>query len=102
MDVLINRLYEELRQTEQELVASLQIGPKDQRLAEIFQAELADIHAALKKVECGDYGKCEITGEMLPENILKSVPTIKSVNDCQSLARYYRKPFYLFRGLSFC
>ncbi|HYK73490.1 MAG TPA: hypothetical protein VEV44_10310, partial [Pseudoneobacillus sp.] len=54
--------------------------------------ELRDIEIALKKLECGDYGKCEISGELIPFDLLTSVPIAQSLDDFDKMKTYLRKP----------
>jgi RNA polymerase-binding transcription factor DksA len=94
MNALHEMLYEELRQTEQEVMQSLQKKDRNHRLKSILQEELEDIQLAIKKVKNGKYGLCELSGELLPEELLKIVPTIKSVQDFGNFKTFCRKPLY--------
>jgi RNA polymerase-binding transcription factor DksA len=85
-------LFEELRQFELEIVQSLQKKKWNSQLKTILEAELADIRLALNKVENGKFGLCELSGEFIPENLLKLIPTIKSVKDVNVMDTFYRKP----------
>lgn len=95
MNALQEMILEELRQTEQETVKSLQAKDRHDRLKPILEAELNDIRSALEKMKNGNFGMCEISGELIPENCLKVIPTIKTVNDFPKLNRFYRKPIHL-------
>jgi RNA polymerase-binding transcription factor DksA len=94
MDALHEMLYEELRQTEQEVLQSLQKKDRNHRLKSILEEELEDIQSALKKVKNGNFGVCEFSGELIPEELLRIVPTIKSVDDLGNFKGFYRKPLY--------
>ncbi|MDP4105519.1 MAG: TraR/DksA C4-type zinc finger protein [Bacillota bacterium] len=94
MDALHEMLYEELRQTEQEVLQSLQKKDANHRLKSILEAELDDIQSAIKKVNNGSYGLCEFSGDLIPEELLKIVPTIKSIEDLGNFKTFYRKPLY--------
>jgi RNA polymerase-binding transcription factor DksA len=94
MDAMHEMLYEELRQSEQEVLHSLEKKNHDQQLTLIFEEELADIRSAIDKVKNGNFGLCEISGELIPGELLKLVPTLKSLNDFSNLEIYYRKPLH--------
>jgi RNA polymerase-binding transcription factor DksA len=94
MNALYERLYMELRLTELEIKESLQKRQEKDWLSSILMDELADIAGTMRKIEKGKYGKSEISGELLPEKLLKTIPTLKSLNDLQCLNSYYRKPLH--------
>ena len=52
-------------------------------MLEQHQAELADIENALKRLEQGDYGKCEACGEEIPEERLEARPAARFCLDDQ-------------------
>ena len=56
-----------------------------------IEGELDDIETALKKLESGTYGTCEISGELIPEHLLSMVPTLKSIEDCKMMSYFFRK-----------
>ncbi len=85
-------LLEELRQSEEEILQSLQKIDSNIQIKGILEDELADIRLALQKAANGNYGLCEISGEMIPADLLKLIPTIKTVNDVSNLESFYRKP----------
>lgn len=87
-------LYEELRQSEKEILQALQTKDRHKGLQAIFEEELADVQAAIKKVETGNFGFCEISGEIIPENLMKLIPTLKSVNDISNLESFYKKTIH--------
>ena len=91
MNALFERLYLELRQSEQEIKESLRKRQERDWLKSILEDELADIVSTISKIEKGKYGHCEISGELIPDKILKTVPTLKSINDFRSLNSFYRK-----------
>ncbi len=94
MDAMHEMLYEELRQSEQEVLHSLEKKNHDQQLTLIFEEELADIRSAIDKVKNGNFGLCEISGDLIPDELLILVPTLKSVDDFSNLEIYYRKPLH--------
>lgn len=85
-------LYVELRQAEQEIMASLKQGKKEIWLKDTLEEELADIRSALRKVETGNFGRCEISGELFPSDLLLIMPTVRSKKDIQKMSLFYRKP----------
>ncbi len=92
MNALQEQLFWELRKSQVELVRSLKNKQQDDWLIPILQDELADISSAIYKIEHGNFGQCEMSGEPLPEYLLKIMPTIKSSKDSDDLENYYRKP----------
>jgi RNA polymerase-binding transcription factor DksA len=92
MDNVQQQLFLELRQTQVEILYSLKNKRKEEWLTSILEAELADIALAIEKLENGSYGQCEISGELLPNDLLKNMPTIKSARDTENLDFFYRKP----------
>ncbi|MFG6149674.1 TraR/DksA C4-type zinc finger protein [Halobacillus sp. B23F22_1] len=57
---------------------------KDMALLDHAEQELEDIHAALQKIEQGTYGVCEVSGEKIPEERLKALPTAKTKKEFAS------------------
>lgn len=94
MEALHEMLYEELRQSEQEILQSLKRKDRNHQLKSILEEELKDIRSAIDKVMKGNYGLCEMSGEFIPREILKSVPTIKTMNDLDHFKNFFRKPLY--------
>ncbi len=94
MDTNIDALYSELRTTRMELIASLADKNRSPLIKPLIQAELTDIECTLKKLERGDFGICELSGEMMPMDLLRNIPTLKSVNDYTKMDGYYRKGLY--------
>lgn len=87
-------LYSELRETRQELLERLMSIDSNPLIKPYLLAELHDVEGTLKKLDCGQFGTCEISGELLPPDLLANVPTIKSVNDYAGIEQYYRKWIY--------
>lgn len=94
MNALQEKLFLELRQTKSEIEHSLKNKQRQDWLTEILVEELVDINTAIIKLEAGRFGQCENSGELIPADLLISIPTIKSVEDSQSLAAYCKKPLY--------
>ncbi|WP_066066579.1 hypothetical protein [Neobacillus soli] len=92
MNALQEKLFLELRQTQEEIAKSLKNKQKHDWLSTILEEELADIDLALKKMEDGNFGQCEISGEFLPKDLLKMIPTLKSMKDSEYLEVYFKKP----------
>lgn len=47
---------------------------QEQSLAANEQALLTEVQAALKRIEDGTYGKCEVCGRPIPEKRLEAIP----------------------------
>ena len=91
MDRNINEIYSELRKTKEELIQRLENENCSQLVKPYIEGELDDIETALKKLETGTYGTCEISGEIMPEHLLSMVPTLKSIEDCKMMSYFFRK-----------
>lgn len=92
MNAMQEKLFLELRQTKNEIEHSLKSKSKQDWLAKILKEELADIDKAIQKLNAGEFGACEISGELLPEDLLILIPTIRSKKDSALLDHYYKKP----------
>lgn len=95
MEATIETLYSELRNTRKELLEKLQDENASTLIRPIIEDELKDILAAIEKIENGTYGRCEISGELIPYEILISLPTAKTLDDFHYLKTFYRKPLTL-------
>ncbi|MFF2445920.1 hypothetical protein ACFVSW_02375 [Neobacillus sp. NPDC058068] len=94
MNAMQEELFLELRITQIEIENSLKNKQKPDWLTSILKEELADIDAALKKFEQGNFGQCEISGEFLPDDLLKIIPTLKTIKDSDDLEIYYKKSLH--------
>ncbi len=47
---------------------------RDQAIAESLDGELAEVRAAIGRVEDGSYGRCEVDGEPIPPERLEAMP----------------------------
>jgi RNA polymerase-binding transcription factor DksA len=94
MNAMQEKLFLELRQTKEEIICSLKRKHKQNWFTSILEEELADIDVALQKIENGKFGQCEISGEFLPDGLLKMIPTVKSLKDSEYLEVYYKKSIY--------
>ncbi|MGX6442018.1 hypothetical protein ACWM35_02135 [Neobacillus sp. K501] len=92
MDALQEKLFLELRQTQEEILTSLKSKEKNEWIMTILEEELTDINAAIEKLENGCYGQCDDSGEPFPDYLLKIMPTIKSTKDRETMEHFYRKP----------
>ncbi|WP_160720112.1 hypothetical protein [Bacillus sp. USDA818B3_A] len=92
MNAMQEKLFLELRQTKEEIEDSLKKKSKQSWLTGILKAELADINTAIQKFENGNFGQCEISGELIPEDLLNMLPTMRSIKDHDELEYYYKKP----------
>ena len=91
MNHKINEIYSELRSTKEELLQRLENENCSKLVKPYIEGELKDIEAALKKLESGTYGTCELSGELIPEHLLLMVPTLKSIEDCKMMSYFFRK-----------
>jgi len=94
MDTNVEALYSELRTTRIELIKSLADNKRSPLIKPLIEAELLDIECTLQKLERGDFGICELSGEMIPLELLRNIPTLKSLNDFNKMDGYYRKGLY--------
>lgn len=92
MNAMQEQLFWELRKTQVEIIRSLKNKQKNEWMIPLLEDELADITSAIQKLEDGNFGHCETSGEPLPENLLKIMPTIKSSKDTDELEHFYKKP----------
>jgi RNA polymerase-binding transcription factor DksA len=92
MKVFEKKLYEELRDFEREMKVKLEKNLVDQKIKLFVEAELQDIQTTLNKLECGEYGKCEMSGELMPYDLLAAVPTAKTINDFEDMKGFFKKP----------
>lgn len=92
MEANIKELYNELRVTEQEITQKLSDKTLEEWFGKILRDELFDIKWAIDKFDCGRFGKCEISGELLPQELIKMMPTVKSLQDLQGIDSFCRKP----------
>ncbi|MFC7320225.1 TraR/DksA C4-type zinc finger protein [Halobacillus campisalis] len=54
---------------------------KDMALLDHTEQELEDINSALKRLERGTYGICEVSGKQIPKERLEAVPTAKTLKE---------------------
>ncbi|KKK39636.1 hypothetical protein WQ57_02805 [Mesobacillus campisalis] len=87
-------IYEELRRSREELLDCLLKADGNSPIICYIQAELQDVEHALAKIEAGDFGKCEMSGELLPAGLLGMVPTARTGEDIKMMEAYLRKPLY--------
>ena len=92
MNAMQEELFWELRKTQLEIVRSLRNKQKNEWIVTVLEDELEDITTAIQKLEEGNFGQCETSGEPIPEYLLKIMPTIKNSRDSEILEHFYRKP----------
>jgi len=51
-------------------------------LVESARAQLAAVDLAIRRVEGGDYGRCELCGEPIPDERLVALPTTRTCVAC--------------------
>ncbi len=88
------KLYLELRTMRKELIERLDKKDGSSPIMPIIEEELKDIEETLTKIENGQYGLCEISGEFIPKDVLEMMPTIRSLDDMDKMEQYYCKPIY--------
>jgi RNA polymerase-binding transcription factor DksA len=92
LKVFEKKLYEELRDFERELDGKLKDNLVHHKIKKYVEEELKDIQSTLHKLECGEFGKCEMSGELIPYDLLYAVPTAKSLKDFNEMKSYLKKP----------
>lgn len=85
------KLYRELRKTRTELMFQLSKKDSSPLVRPYIEEELRDINIAIDKMENGTFGRCEISGELLPYELLEMIPTLKTKSDCK-LIDHFCKP----------
>lgn len=88
MDLNINEVYSELRITKEEIMKRLQNEQCSPLVRPFIESELKDIDKALSKINEGTFGTCEISGELIPEDLLSVIPTLKSMEDCKTVSYF--------------
>src|SRR5437588_4590 len=61
-------------QDSEEVAVDLQEMVNEQSIGANQQALLTEVQAALKRIEDGTYGKCEVCGRPIPEKRLEAIP----------------------------
>ncbi|MBE3568658.1 MAG: hypothetical protein IMW92_00630 [Bacillales bacterium] len=85
-------IYHELKIAYQELMNS---RSQKEEVCRYIEQEKKDIVKALKKFESGDFGKCEISGEWIPFEWIKQIPTMETINEWEkSFLTYGKKGIY--------
>lgn len=94
MDESVKNLYSELRKTKMELLVSLKNKNTSLLIRPLIEEELKDIENTLEKIEKGQFGICEISGEIMPTELLQMIPTLKTLSDCNKVEDFYRKALF--------
>nr|WP_284561015.1 hypothetical protein [Bacillus sp. T2.9-1] len=89
----IEKLYTELRITQIELATTLRVK-RDSKINKYIEEELKDVEETMQKLENGNFGMCEMSGELLPVDLLEMIPTIRTKEDINSIQAYYRKSIH--------
>jgi RNA polymerase-binding transcription factor DksA len=89
----IEKLYTELRITQIELATTLRVK-RDSKINKYIEEELKDVEETMQKLENGNFGMCEMSGELLPVDLLEMIPTIRTKEDINSIQSYYRKSIH--------
>ncbi|MFS0637406.1 hypothetical protein AB1K84_16010 [Mesobacillus foraminis] len=87
-------IYEELRRTKEELLSCIENAEHNSTILLYIKAELDDVERALSKIESGQFGKCEMSGELIPDGLLGMVPTARTEEDFRQMGFFLRKPLY--------
>jgi len=95
MEANYDKLYSELRNTKSELLDRINKNTGSSVVQTIIREEIQDIELALSKIITGHYGRCELSGELIPIEVLEIIPTIKTLNEMEDLNHFFRKPLYL-------
>ncbi|PLR97356.1 hypothetical protein [Bacillus sp. T33-2] len=94
MKEYLEQIQDQLRKSHEELLEKLMTCQQSSPILTFIKEELVDIESTLSKIEKGEFGKCEISGELLPAEFLFILPTVKSNRDLEKLQKFYRKPLY--------
>ncbi|WP_174733857.1 hypothetical protein [Mesobacillus harenae] len=94
MNESFESLSTQLRLSREELLVKLEKRQGSEEILPYVIEELEDIERTLAKMDNGEFGRCEISGEFLPEEILFMMPTVKTMFDAENVEKYYRKSIY--------
>ncbi|WP_394232591.1 TraR/DksA family transcriptional regulator [Niallia oryzisoli] len=86
MDPNTNEIYSDLRKTKDELLQRMNSSSCSSLVKPYIEEDLKDVETAMKKIEKGTFGTCEISGELMPMELLKIIPTLKSMDDCKTVS----------------
>lgn len=59
---------------------------KDLSILEQIEAELADVEHAIRRLDVGDYGTCEVDGKPIPDERLEAMPAARLCLEHQAAA----------------
>lgn len=62
---------------------------KNQNFVDDMKNDLLDIEVALQKIENGTYGYCEMTGQPIPIEKLRVIPTGRTIYDFSYVRDHY-------------
>jgi len=86
MDLNTDEIYSNLRKTKNELLKRISNENGSPLVRPYIEAELTDIETAIKKIENGTFGTCELSGELMPRELLHIIPTLKTIEDCKTVS----------------
>jgi hypothetical protein len=95
MEANVEKLYSELRKTKTELMKTLNNSLCSPEIKTMVIEELNDVEVAMGKMATGTFGTCEISGELIPKEVLEAIPTIKTIYDIEYMGNFFRKPIDL-------
>jgi RNA polymerase-binding transcription factor DksA len=81
-------IYDDLKNAYQELSNS---QSQKKEVCRYIEQEKKDILKALKKFETGEFGKCEISGEWIPFEWIKQIPTMQTMDEWEKCFLTYGK-----------
>ncbi|MBP0724833.1 TraR/DksA C4-type zinc finger protein [Bacillus sp. RG28] len=65
-------------------------SPNKQKIViDAIHNDLFDVEVALKKINDGNYGYCEVTGQPIPLNKLRILPTGRTIYDFSFVREHY-------------
>ena len=94
MDDNREKIYSELRTIRKELMDRLKRVEGNQLIRSLIREELKDVNNTLIKLRSETFGVCEVSGELLPNELLRTVPTLRSKDDVTVINSFYSKPIY--------
>ncbi|WP_374724458.1 TraR/DksA C4-type zinc finger protein [Calidifontibacillus erzurumensis] len=84
----LNRSYDDREPRAVQSVTDLYKNSKKHEINQHIFAELNDVNRALFKMEWGLYGICEETGEKIPYELLRIVPTVRTLREALAITEY--------------
>lgn len=91
---LLHHIYFELLAMKEDLEERLMSQPLSPYVKQMAEEELIDLMATIKKIEDGEFGVCEETGNEIPPELLSFQPNVRSISEVNSLLKYFKKPVF--------